>query len=263
MKSEVEDIECFIVSDDAFAKMEEDNLIECNLMKIPTISVSSWQNRVLSSDLVSHNIIIATSDIANTRQMKHLLLLDLADKNVSINIFPMINYCKSNDKWQIKQQRLLYLAEEKVLYFYSELEAKLTNQFIDLMLNRYVYDEKNFMNLMTNLISGLDHCSIRIILNTLDTVYAYSTGRYRNYVNDYIPITQPSEQVELLILKDKFYSDIKQINSKLFAYKDYLLPCNQFDSLVFYYKYGLEHIDTLHSLKEWTGQCGTPKKPTV
>ena len=57
------------------------------------------------------------------------------------------------------------------------------------------------------------------------------------------------EQQEFLNMKDKFQSQILQISVNLFAYNGYLLPVNQFDSSVFYSRYGMHLLRNIQTVQ--------------
>ncbi len=94
------------------------------------------------------------------------------------------------------------------------------------------------------LIEGLDTQSVRTvnrILTRQTTILASNAKFYDLYTTD--------EQQGLRELKENLNDQILQISDDLFAWKNYLLPIKSFGAPVFYYKYGMQEVETIARIK--------------
>ena len=57
------------------------------------------------------------------------------------------------------------------------------------------------------------------------------------------------EQEELRLLNENFNQEIFKVSEDLFVYRNYLLPINHFEASVFYYRHGLDEVQTLDRVK--------------
>ncbi|OOB79505.1 MAG: hypothetical protein BEN18_00410 [Epulopiscium sp. Nuni2H_MBin001] len=231
-------IKYFIVSNN-MCNDETKNVIR----DVPIINISKYKSHILENNCKVYSIILAASNYTTIIQMQHEIQTELDRNNIILNIFPMTEYNKIEDKWKIKGNRVLYSMENKVLYFYSKAEAMLNHQFTQFILKRD-WIEKFYI-----FISGFDDESIKLVNNILLRVYNCSASKFKHFVNEYINIDCITQQEQYLKLKNEFSDKIIEIKPNLFAYKHYQLPCNNFDSAVFYYHHGLKEVKTLYKVK--------------
>lgn len=102
----------------------------------------------------------------------------------------------------------------------------------------------DFEEKFLKLTRGMDPDSIQTIIRILI--------RQKNYLNSdqcQLDLFTRKEQEELRLLKENFNSEILQLSDHLFAYRQYLLPVNHFESSVFYYKHGIPDLNTASRVK--------------
>lgn len=119
----------------------------------------------------------------------------------------------------------------------TEREA-LSQSFREIMENSDVF-EKKFLAL----ISGLNEKSITNVIRILVRMKKIIDGNTKG-----IDFFTQEEQEEFLKMKSEFSDQILCISDSLYCYNGLLLPVNQFDSSVFWSKYGLEEVNALEKI---------------
>ncbi len=107
-----------------------------------------------------------------------------------------------------------------------------------------VTEDPDFKEKYLHLISGLDPESV-VIINRI-------ISRQQKYLNSdkkELDLFTREEQEELRLLHEHFNQEIFKVSDDLFAYRNYLLPINHFESSVFYFRHGLEEVKTLDKVK--------------
>ena len=107
-----------------------------------------------------------------------------------------------------------------------------------------VTEGPDFAQKFLRLTAGMDPKSIECIVRIL--------ARQKKYLHsnqNSLDLFTRQEQEELRLLNENFYSEILKLSDDLYAYKNYLLPINHFESSVFYYKHGLSQVKTLNQVK--------------
>ncbi|MCK9313900.1 MAG: FkbM family methyltransferase, partial [Methanocorpusculum sp.] len=129
---------------------------------------------------------------------------------------------------------------EKTRYYNSSIERV----YYEDALGKGYEQVTNFENRFLALIKGLDNKSIETVVHILKRIgQIYSTpGK--------LDILTIEEQRQLRALDDHFQRDILKISETLFYYNGYFLPINHFEPCVFYYKHGLDLVQTLDSVRD-------------
>ena len=102
----------------------------------------------------------------------------------------------------------------------------------------------DFPEKFLKLTSGLDSKSVETIIRIL--------ARQQKFLNNdakTLDLFTRAEQEELRLLKEEFTTKIFKISDDLFAYHNYLLPIGHFESSVFYFKHGLDEVNSLDRVK--------------
>lgn len=107
-----------------------------------------------------------------------------------------------------------------------------------------VTEGPDFAQKFLRLTAGMDSKSIECIVRILSR-----QKRYLHSNQNSLDLFTRQEQEELRLLNENFYSEILKLSDDLYAYKNYLLPVNHFESSVFYYKHGLSQVKTLERVK--------------
>ena len=94
------------------------------------------------------------------------------------------------------------------------------------------------------LISGLDNESKNTVSDIIHRMEVISDGN--KSLRD---IFSQREQDEFVRMNDEFKSKIVKLNDNLYYYNGYYLPVNQFDSSVFFTRYGIDKLTTLDSVR--------------
>lgn len=104
--------------------------------------------------------------------------------------------------------------------------------------------DPDFAEKYIRLINGLDVKSIETITRILarQRIYLNSKNKEFNF------FTQ-AEQDEMRLLNENFTAEIIKLSNNLYAYRNYLLPVDHFESSVFYYKHGLSELDSRANFK--------------
>lgn len=107
-----------------------------------------------------------------------------------------------------------------------------------------VTEAPDFAEKFTKLTSGLSPENIEKIVRILKR-----QKQYLNTDQKRLDLFTRGEQEELRLLNENFYSEIIKLSNDLYAYKNYLLPINHFESSVFYYKHGIHQLKTSDQVK--------------
>ena len=124
------------------------------------------------------------------------------------------------------------------LYFHPGEREALAKLFSDAM-NRDDSAER-----FSSLISGLDADSRNTVVDIIHRMAIIADGN--KSMQD---VYTQREQDEFVRMNDEFSSKIIKLNDNLYYYNGYYLPVNQFDSSVFFTKYGIDKLTTLGSIK--------------
>ena len=94
------------------------------------------------------------------------------------------------------------------------------------------------------LISGLDNESRNTVSDIIHRMGMIADGN--KSLQD---VYTQREQEEFVRMNDEFSSKIVKLNDNLYYYNGYYLPVNQFDSSVFFTRYGIDKLTTLDSVR--------------
>lgn len=124
------------------------------------------------------------------------------------------------------------------LYFHPGEREALAKLFSDAM------NREDSAQRFSALISGLDNESRNTVSDIIHRMGMIADGN-KSLQNVY---TQ-REQEEFVRMNDEFSSKIVKLNDNLYYYNGYYLPVNQFDSSVFFTRYGIDKLTTLDSVR--------------
>lgn len=124
------------------------------------------------------------------------------------------------------------------LYFHPGEREALAKLFSDAM-NREDSAER-----FSSLISGLDTDSRNTVVDIIHRMAIIADGN--KSMQD---VYTQREQDEFVRMNDEFSSKIIKLNDNLYYYNGYYLPVNQFDSSVFFTRYGIDKLTTLDSVR--------------
>lgn len=102
----------------------------------------------------------------------------------------------------------------------------------------------NFEEMFLRLIKGLEPDSVKNIIKIIKRQQSYLQTKDQS-----LDIFTREEQENLRRLQDEFSANIFEISDTLYCYKNYLLPVNHFEPSVFYYRHGINELETLHKAK--------------
>ena len=124
------------------------------------------------------------------------------------------------------------------LYFHPGEREALAKLFSDAM------SREDSAQRFNALISGLDNESKNTVSDIIHRMEVISDGD--KALRD---IFSQREQDEFVRMNDEFSSKIVKLNDNLYYYNGYYLPVNQFDSSVFFSRYGIDKLTTLDSVR--------------
>ncbi len=103
-----------------------------------------------------------------------------------------------------------------------------------------ITSQPDFQEKYLRLIKGMDAQSVSTvdrILAMLEAILACNSK--------FFSLCTPVEKRKLRELKENFFGEILKLSDDKFAYKNYLLPINHFEASVFYYKHGINEVETI------------------
>ena len=124
------------------------------------------------------------------------------------------------------------------LYFHPGEREALAKLFSDAM------NREDSAQRFSALISGLDNESRNTVSDIIHRMGMIADGN--KSLQD---VYTQREQEEFVRMNDEFSSKIVQLNENLYYYNGYYLPVNQFDSSVFFTRYGIDKLTTLDSVR--------------
>lgn len=124
------------------------------------------------------------------------------------------------------------------LYFYPGEREALAKLFSDAM------NREDSAQRFSALISGLDNESRNTVSDIIHRMGMIADGN--KSLQD---VYTQREQEEFVRMNDEFSSKIVKLNDNLYYYNGYYLPVNQFDSSVFFTRYGIDKLTTLDSVR--------------
>ena len=124
------------------------------------------------------------------------------------------------------------------LYFHPGEREALANLFSDAM------NREDSAQRFSALISGLDNESRNTVSDIIHRMGMIADGN--KSLQD---VYTQREQEEFVRMNDEFSSKIVKLNDNLYYYNGYYLPVNQFDSSVFFTRYGIDKLTTLDSVR--------------
>ena len=124
------------------------------------------------------------------------------------------------------------------LYFHPGEREALAKLFSDAM------NREDSAQRFSALISGLDNESRNTVSDIIHRMGMIADGN--KSLQD---VYTPREQEEFVRMNDEFSSKIVKLNDNLYYYNGYYLPVNQFDSSVFFTRYGIDKLTTLDSVR--------------
>ena len=189
-------------------------------------------NKIYETLLIVNKIIETNS----SNSIKIDSIINSITKLINNNelIFNEINKTNLSLQTYNSEHRLktyLYYSPLEYNYYKSEFEEGLFN------LNNL---EIKFQKLILNLDSDSINIIIKI-LKRINLIYKFNC----NPIN----LFTIKEQELIIKMNDEFKENIIQFNNTLSFYNKYYLPKNVFESGVFYYHHGIEHINNLNKLR--------------
>ena len=124
------------------------------------------------------------------------------------------------------------------LYFHPGEREALAKLFSDAM------NREDSAQRFSALISGLDNESRNTVSDIIHRMGMIADGN--KSLQD---VYTQREQEEFVRMNDEFSSKIVKLNDNLYYYNGYNLPVNQFDSSVFFTRYGIDKLTTLDSVR--------------
>ena len=124
------------------------------------------------------------------------------------------------------------------LYFHPGEREALAKLFSDAM------SREDSAQRFNALISGLDNKSKNTVSDIIHRMGMIADGN--KSLQD---VYTQREQEEFVRMNDEFSSKIVKLNDNLYYYNGYYLPVNQFDSSVFFTRYGIDKLTTLDSVR--------------
>ena len=124
------------------------------------------------------------------------------------------------------------------LYFHPGEREALAKLFSDAM------NREDSAQRFSALISGLDNESRNTVSDIIHRMGMIADGN--KTLQD---VYTQREQEEFVRMNDEFSSKIVKLNDNLYYYNGYYLPVNQFDSSVFFTRYGIDKLTTLDSVR--------------
>ena len=124
------------------------------------------------------------------------------------------------------------------LYFHPGEREALAKLFSDAM------KREDSAQRFSALISGLDNESRNTVSDIIHRMGMIADGN--KSLQD---VYTQREQEEFVRMNDEFSSKIVKLNDNLYYYYGYYLPVNQFDSSVFFTRYGIDKLTTLDSVR--------------
>ena len=124
------------------------------------------------------------------------------------------------------------------LYFHPGEREALAKLFSDAM------NREDSTQRFSALISGLDNESRNTVSDIIHRMGMIADGN--KSLQD---VYTQREQEEFVRMNDEFSSKIVKLNDNLYYYNGYYLPVNQFDSSVFFTRYGIDKLTTLSSVR--------------
>ena len=124
------------------------------------------------------------------------------------------------------------------LYFHPGEREALAKLFSDAM------SREDSAQRFNALISGLDNESRNTVSDIIHRMGMIADGN--KSMQD---VYTQREQEEFVRMNDEFSSKIVKLNDNLYYYNGYYLPVNQFDSSVFFSRYGIDKLTTLDSVR--------------
>ena len=124
------------------------------------------------------------------------------------------------------------------LYFHPGEREALAKLFSDAM------NREDSAQRFSALISGLDNESRNTVSDIIHRMGMIADGN--KSLQD---VYTQREQEEFVRMNDEFSSKIVKLNDNLYYFNGYYLPVNQFDSSVFFTRYGIDKLTTLDSVR--------------
>ena len=124
------------------------------------------------------------------------------------------------------------------LYFHPGEREALAKLFSDAM------NREDSAQRFSALISGLDNESRNTVSDIIHRMGMIADGN--KSLQD---VYTQREQEEFVRMNDEFSSKIVKLNDNLYYYNGYYLPVNQYDSSVFFTRYGIDKLTTLDSVR--------------
>ena len=124
------------------------------------------------------------------------------------------------------------------LYFHPGEREALAKLFSDAM------NREDSAQRFSALISGLDNESRNTVSDIIHRMGMIADGN--KSLQD---VYTQREQEEFVRMNDEFSSKIVKLNDNLYYYNGYYLPVNQFDSSVFFTRYGIDKLTSLDSVR--------------
>ena len=135
-------------------------------------------------------------------------------------------------------KKIIYKTNKPV-YWRNETEYRVVNSNWG-----RITEQPDFKDKYLRLISGLDADSITIITRII--------ARQKKYLESgciELDFFTREEQEKIRLLDENFTREIFKVSDTLYAYRNYLLPINHFESSVFYYRHGIDELKTIKNVR--------------
>lgn len=174
-------------------------------------------------------------------------MMSIILRNLSINIIAALIRDKKardtfRDKYKIKPYKKL--DAKRMFIFGSDIQDS-CRKFCEEI------DKPDLTEKYKNLIRGLDDESINCIsqiIGRINLICQQNIGTYKNFKGG-VDIFSEDELLQLDKLKKEFNQRILPLADGCYAYKQHILPVNQFRANVFYYKHDITKLRHLERIK--------------
>ena len=203
-----------------------------------------------SSDSGKHIAELIENGISEIRAFNSFLSVDIKslsdsvtagfDKTSKTGEYAQSLLTAENTANTIRREMNLFKRQSylRKLYFHPGEREALAKLFSDAM------NREDSAQRFSALISGLDNESRNTVSDIIHRMGMIADGN--KSLQD---VYTQREQEEFVRMNDEFSSKIVKLNDNLYYYNGYYLPVNQFDSSVFFSKYGIDKLTTLDSVR--------------
>lgn len=202
---------------------------------------SAQERKRLEQELTGQLKVLAEENAALRKAMDdhmtqvHQQLTELAESNIrKILLQELEKLKKQHDEIQSNIKQVERMIPDKPVYWSNEFERRIVRENWGDVAARPDFAEK-----FVRLTAGMDSQSTETIIRILIRQKQYLGSEAKA-----LDIFTRAEQEELRLLRENFTTEIIRLSDDLYAYRNYLLPINHFESSVFYFKHGIDQLQT-------------------